>query len=408
VIERPRRRLHRTSSPGGPGSTGSGAGTGLPGPLPAGFGTAVRRPGPRFAPRRRRWVLTALLVLAIGGTLALGILLRGHAPNPPLQIRVAGSNQTVATGTRVRDVVKRFALVPAAGELLDVEGRVLRKNVYPGSILVNGVAVPADTVLTQGDVVTAQKGKDRTEKIVRKVVAVPGGDLPNPQFFLGKAPGEQVIRTGKISGKLVSSVFRSTGPFTPPKAVALTFDDGPSPTNTQRVLKVLNRFGVKATFFVIGRPASFHPDLVQAELTSGMEVGNHSWSHPYRTPFSSFTSRVIRAEITKAQQELLSLGASSGLFRPPGGAYSSKVIDIAKAADTRLVLWSVDPKDWERGSTAHEIAHAVLSKVGPGSIVILHDGGGDRSATIAALPAIIKGIRARGLQLVTVGEGSAL
>lgn len=405
MIERPRRRLHRTSSPSGP-STGDG--TGLPGPLPAGFGTAVRRPGPRFAPRRRRRQLIALLVLAIGGTLALGILLRGHAPNPPLHIQVAGSDRTVAAGTRVKDVVKRFALVPAAGELLDVDGRVLRKNVYPGRILVNGVAVPADTVLAQGDVVTAQKGKDRTEKIVRKVVSVPGGDIPNPQFSLGRAPGKQVIRIGKISGKLVSSVFHPTGPFTPPKAVALTFDDGPSPTYTLKLLRVLNRFGVKATFFVIGRPASFHPDLVKAELAAGMEVGNHSWSHPYRTPFSSFTSRVIRAEITKAQQELLSLGASSGLFRPPGGAYSRKVIDIARTADTRLVLWSVDPKDWERGSTAHEIASAVLSKVGPGSIVILHDGGGDRSATIAALPAIIKGIRAKGLQLVTVGEGSAL
>jgi len=347
-------------------------------------------------------------VLAIGGTLGLGILLRGHTPNPPLQIQVAGSNRTVAAGTRLKDVVLRFALVPASGELLDVEGRVLRKNVYPGKILVNGVAVPADTILTQGDVVTARKGKDRTEKVVKKVVSVPGGDTPNPQFFLGRAPGEQVIRVGKISGKLVSSVFHPTGPFTPRKAVALTFDDGPSPTNTLRVLKVLNRFGVKATFFVIGRSASFHPNLVDAELAAGMEVGNHSWSHPYRTPFSRFTSRVIRTEITKAQQELLSLGASSGLFRPPGGAYSSKVINVAKTADARLVLWSVDPKDWERGSTAHEIAKAVLSKVEPGSIVILHDGGGDRSATIAALPAIIKGIRAKGLQLVTVGEGSAL
>ena len=272
MIERPRRRLHRTSSPNGPStgagtgagtgpstgagtgpttgpSTGAGTGagtgpiTGLPGPLPAGFGTAVRRPGPRFAPRGRRRLLTALLVLAIGGTLGLGILLRGNTPNPPLQIRVAGSNRTVAAGTRLKDVVLRFALVPAAGELLDVEGRVLRKNVYPGKILVDGVAVPADTILTQGDVVTAQKGKDRTEKVVKKVVSVPGGDTPNPQFFLGRAPGEQVIRVGKISGKLVSSVFHPTGPFTPPKAVALTFDDGPSPTNTLGVLKVLNRFG---------------------------------------------------------------------------------------------------------------------------------------------------------------------
>jgi peptidoglycan/xylan/chitin deacetylase (PgdA/CDA1 family)/sulfur carrier protein ThiS len=399
VIERPHNHREKARSEGGGG---------LPGAVPAGFGTAIRRPGPRIPPRRRRRLLRALLVLAIGVTLTLGILLRGHAPNPPLQIQVAGTTRTVAAGTTVEDLVRRFSLEPPAGDLLDVEGKVLKKGVYPGRILVNGVAVPGDTVVTQGDVLTNQAGTARTEKIIRKVVKVPGGEVPNPQFFLGRAPGKQIIRTGQISGKLVSSEFRPSGHFHPPNAVALTFDDGPSPTNTPKLLSVLKRFGVKATFFVIGRSASFHPDLVRAEIAAGMEVGDHSWSHPYLRPFKSLPSRVIRDEITQAQKELLSLGASSGLFRPPGGTFSPRVIDIAMRADTRLVLWSVDPKDWEAGRSRRQIAEAVLSKVGPGSIIILHDGGGDRSATIAALPEIIRGIRARGLQIVTVGEGSIL
>jgi peptidoglycan/xylan/chitin deacetylase (PgdA/CDA1 family)/sulfur carrier protein ThiS len=361
-----------------------------------------------MSPRQKQRLLRVLLVLAIGGTLTLGILLRGHPPNPPFRIQVAGASQTVPAGTTLDDLVRRFSLKPIPGDLLDVEGKVLKKEAFAGRFLVNGVAVPGGTALAQGDVVTVEPGKDRTEKIVRKVVKVLGGEIPNPQFFLGRAPGVQIIRTGKLSGKFVSSVFRPTGSFHPPKAVALTFDDGPSPENTLKLLNVLQRFGVKATFFVIGHSASFHPSIVKAEMAAGMEVANHSWSHPYLNPFKGLPSRVIRTEIDLTQRELLSLGASSGLFRPPGGTFSPRVIRIAKESDARLVMWSIDPKDWLAGRTSRQIVEAVLSKIGPGSIVILHDGGGDRSATIRALPGIIKGIRARGLQIVTIGEGSNL
>jgi peptidoglycan/xylan/chitin deacetylase (PgdA/CDA1 family) len=401
MIERPRKRSNRTSP-------ANGNGMGLPGPLPAGLGTAIRRSRRRMSPRQRQRLLRVLLVAAIGGTLTLGILLRGHAPNPPFRIQVAGVSQTVPAGTTLDNLVRRFSLKPRAGDLLDVEGKVLTKEAFAGTLLVNGVAVPGRTALSQGDVVTVQPGKDRTEKVLRKVVRVPGGEVPNPQFFLGKASGKQIIRTGELSGKFVSSVFRPTGSFHPPKAVALTFDDGPSPTNTRKLLKVLQRFKVKATFFVIGHSASFHPSIVKAEIAAGMEVANHSWSHPYLKPFKSLPSRVIRSEIGLTQRELLSLGATSGLFRPPGGTFSPRVIDIAKESDARLVMWSIDPKDWQPGRTSRQIVDAVLSKVGPGSIVILHDGGGDRSATIGALPGIIRGIRAKGLQIVTIGEGSNL
>jgi len=397
LIERPHGRSHKPS-------TARRARSGLAGPLPAGLGTALRRPSSRLSPRRKRGLLRLALVAAIGVTIALGILLRGHVPNPPLEIQVLGRGQKVSAGTTLADAARRFKLEPPAGNLVDVDGKILKRAVYPGSLLVSGVAVPGETTLRQGDSVTFRAGADHTEKVVRKVVNVPGGESPNPQFFLGKSPGEQIIRTGKLSGKLVSSVFRPSGSYRPPKEVALTFDDGPSPANTSRILRVLNRFHVKATFFVIGRSATFHPELVRAEVAAGMQVGNHSWSHPYLKPFKDLPSRVIRSEVTQAQQELLKLGGTSGLFRPPGGTFSPRVIHIAEGADTRLVLWSVDPKDWQPGRTAKQIVDAVLSKIAPGSIVILHDGGGDRSATIAALPRIIRGIRAKGLTIVRIGD----
>jgi len=95
-------------------------------------------------------------------------------------------------------------------------------------------------------------------------------------------------------------------------------------------------------------------------------------------------------------------GVRPTLFRPPGGSYGAVTLDVARSLGLRVVLWSVDPADWTPGISSKAIVHRVLSNVGPGSIVLLHDGGGDRSATLAALPAIIKGIRARHLDLVTI------
>jgi peptidoglycan/xylan/chitin deacetylase (PgdA/CDA1 family) len=404
LVERPQERRPQSGSGA---RHGAEAGTGIPGPLPAGLGGGFRGRGLRLSPRRLRWLLRLLLLLTIGTVLALGILLRGSPPAPPIRIRVRGSTLTVPAGTALGWVIRSFSLTPPAGDLLDVEGVVLHRGVYPGRVLVDGVAVPDGTKLAQGDAVTVQPGKNHTEGILSKAVRIAGGEVQNPQFTLGRAPGVQVIRTGKISGKFVSSVFRPTGSIKPPKAVALTFDDGPYPTNTLKVLRVLKRYRVKATFFVIGRSASFHPRAVRAEIAAGMEIGSHSWSHPYLTPFKDLPRGVITSEINQTEHELLSLGQSSGLFRPPGGTFSPRVIDLARAADVRLVLWSVDPKDWLAGRTKKQIVGAVLSRVTTGSIVILHDGGGDRSATIAALPAIIKGIRAKGLELVTIGQGSA-
>jgi peptidoglycan/xylan/chitin deacetylase (PgdA/CDA1 family) len=397
VLERPQDQLSERSH-----ATGTGLREGLPGPLPNGLGSSIRRARPRFGPKRPQRLLRSLLVLGIALSLTLGILLRGHAPVPPLRVQLQGKAELISPGSALKDVVQRFDLKPTAGDLVDVEGKVLSKGVFPGQILVNGAVVPETTPIHTGDVITLQPGKDKRERLVKQIIEIPGGQIPNPQFFLGTAPGEQVLLFGKTSGKLFSSVFKPTGAVALPNAVALTFDDGPSPDNTRKVLAVLKKFNVKATFFVIGRSASFHPAIVKDEIAAGMAVENHSWTHPYLTPFKTLPVRVIRDEINQTQAELLSLGATSTLFRPPGGTFSQRVIDLAKQADARVVMWSIDPKDWTPGRTAQQIAQAVLSHIRPGSIVILHDGGGDRSATIAALPAIIKGIRAKGLELVTL------
>jgi peptidoglycan/xylan/chitin deacetylase (PgdA/CDA1 family) len=256
--------------------------------------------------------------------------------------------------------------------------------------------------LRSGDRIAVADGHNRREPLVRRVVHVSGGAWSDPQFTVSRTPGEQVIVSGALSHELASVRFQPSGAARVPRAVALTFDDGPSPQFTPRVLAALTRLRVRATFFVIGYLAEANPDLVRRELSLGMTVGNHSYNHPQVPPFAQLPPRLLADEIALGGQVLSKLGARPRLFRPPGGSSSPALVRAAAALGQRVVLWSVDPADWSPGSSAKEITKRVLSAVRPGSIVILHDGGGNRSATLAALPAIVHGIRHRGLHLVAI------
>lgn len=223
---------------------------------------------------------------------------------------------------------------------------------------------------------------------------------PAPQFYVVGATGATGA-TQLVGGPVGRRVAASTRPALPP-SVALTFDDGPSPLYTPEVLAVLRRYRVPATFFLVGYHALQYPDLVRAEARAGMAVGDHSFDHPLYPPFAALTAEQITTEIARGRDALGGLTPPVRLFRPPGGSYSPYVVAAARRLGLRVVLWSVDPADWLPGASAARIVARVLGAVRPGSIVILHDGGGNRAATVAALPAIVEGIRARGLRLVAL------
>jgi len=159
---------------------------------------------------------------------------------------------------------------------------------------------------------------------------------------------------------------------------------------------------VRATFFVIGYLAEANPDLVRQELRLRMTVGNHSYNHSQVPPFAQLPPQLLSDEIALGEQVLSQLSAQPRLFRPPGGSTAPRLVRAAAALGQQVVLWSVDPADWRPGSSAKEITKRVLSAVRPGSIVILHDGGGDRSATLAALPAIVRASGGAVLHLVAL------
>jgi peptidoglycan/xylan/chitin deacetylase (PgdA/CDA1 family) len=351
---------------------------------------------------RTGWAVTAVVLLA--GTAALALLLLSHRDHGPssLTLQVGKRSVTVAAGATLGDAIDAFALHPRAGRLLDVNGRVIRADAVPGSIRVDGRAVAAGSILRDGDHISVVNGHDRTEELSHSIVRLRNGIPGDPQFTIARAPGEELIVRGSLSHELVSIRFRVLGTARPQRAVALTFDDGPSPVYTPRILRTLQRLHAHATFFVIGYLAQAYPAIVRDEQHLGMAVGNHTYNHPEVPPFAQLPRVLIRDEISLTASVLARLGVHTDLFRPPAGSTSPAVEHVASALGERVVLWSVDPADWAPGSTARQIAARVLSAVHPGSIVILHDGGGDRAATLAALPLIVHGIRHRRLHLVTL------
>jgi peptidoglycan/xylan/chitin deacetylase (PgdA/CDA1 family) len=187
--------------------------------------------------------------------------------------------------------------------------------------------------------------------------------------------------------------------------VAVTFDDGPNPPYTGQVVEILRRYGVPATFFCIGLNVAGYPDDVVGVQEAGHRVGNHTWSHPFlpdlRPPEveAQFdrTAEAIGAVATRPPESLL--------FRPPYGARTAELLSwiSAERPDHTLVLWDVDSYDWAQPG-ADTIVDNVMRKVQPGSIILMHDGGGDRSQTVAALPRIIEGLMTLGYRFVLLGE----
>lgn len=178
------------------------------------------------------------------------------------------------------------------------------------------------------------------------------------------------------------------------KVVALTFDDGPS-TYTPGFLSVLRREHVHATFFEIGQEIRGRAGTVRRILREGDEIGNHTMHHGFYPGYADLTATdaLIRG-VTHFEP---------CLFRPPGGAVDSSVVAAAGAAGLKTVLWDVDPVDWSTPG-AGAIYSRVVGAARPGSIILMHDGGGNRSQTLAALPAIIATLRARGYAFDTVSE----
>ena len=183
--------------------------------------------------------------------------------------------------------------------------------------------------------------------------------------------------------------------------IALTFDDGPHPRLTHRILEILERYGVKATFFMVGVNVTNYPDAAKAVLAAGHEVGNHTYTHAH---VQSMSEDDLFRELNMCEDALDALcGYRPRLFRPPQGMVNVSVEQCVAEKDYTMILWSLDTRDWEQKDTA-KIVSRVLAQVHSGDIILMHDYIGTKSHTPDALGILIPQLLKRGFEFVTVSE----
>ncbi len=183
------------------------------------------------------------------------------------------------------------------------------------------------------------------------------------------------------------------------RVIALTFDDGPWP-DTVPILDILRENEIRATFFMVGSHLQSFPEIARQVVKEGHVLGNHTWNHQYYPVNDYIASQEIDNTAASLNQQT---GVYTRLFRPPGGNLTNGLANYAARGNYAVVMWSINPEDTYGGSAA-SLADRVISQAHPGGIVLLHDGGGNRAQTVAALPTIIAGLRDRGYEFVTVPE----
>lgn len=244
-------------------------------------------------------------------------------------------------------------------------------------------------LLSTSATLTAQVNGSPLKIEVRR--ALPADDIPQP-ILPDTAKLPRVLPANR------QSVYTRCETKLP--LIAITFDDGPDPVLTPRLLDLLKQRGIHATFFLVGKNAAAFPDVVRRIVEEGHEVGNHSWSHPLLTQLGpeSVDSQLRRTHdaIVKA------CGTAPLLYRPPYGAVRvSQRARIEKAFGYPAILWDVDPQDWQHPRSAQKVYDRIHSQTRPGSIILCHD---IHETTVAAMPATLDDLTARGFRFATVTQ----
>ena len=216
------------------------------------------------------------------------------------------------------------------------------------------------------------------------------GDTPPPDSTT-TAPGQNSLDPPPAPGKPQFYVHEGD------KAIALTIDDGPDPRYTPQVLALLAQYKISATFCMLGQSVKSHANLVQEVAAAGHAIANHTYTH---SDLGKATIAAVRSEMTRANDALAVAGAKPpAFFRAPFGSWSPAVFQVCQELSLRPLDWSVDPRDWSRPGTDH-IVDTVLGHTHTGSIILEHDGGGDRSQTVAALTRFLPELINRGYHFV--------
>lgn len=373
---------------------------------------------------RRRRALTrgvialAAIAIAIGGVVFF-------MSNAPITVSVNGNSMDLSGDKTVQAAFEAAGEPAKAGNLVDVEGATLEEGKgYQFSFAVNGQpGTDPASPLKEGDAVVFSDGGDIEEESDSTDEPIPHetvdqGYGPIHMVDNPGADGVKTTKTGKISGKTVTQttaepqdrVYRRYYPDTgEDKVVALTFDDGPWDTSTAEILDILKANDAKATFFTVGnRIDDSTADLIKREVAEGHQVCTHTWDHAAGSGQGvnlSFMSKdEQREEITKGMKAISDVTGqeASKVIRSPGGNFPTEVWMNVEDLITAEIGWDIDTEDWRKpGSDA--IAQAIKCAT-PGDVILMHDGGGDRSETVEALKEALPYLKKQGFRFITIDE----
>ena len=384
---------------------------------------AQRRVYGNRAPRRPRTGNTAALLVGltvIAAFIGGGILFWTHRS---VSLTVNGSPEKIRIGTTLEGLYEELAISTKAGNYIAVDGEVIEEEKgYAFSASVDGKALSRRQTneyrIHGGEHSEFSDGGDRMEKydteyrdVQPKLVFE--GSWGSVSFVKqwGKA-GRLEMRTGKESGRTAEGKWieemqdcivttKNVEPADGIKLVALTFDDGPASTYTEEYLRILDEHDAKATFFNLSENEEELPELARKVAESGNQICSHTYRHQQ---LSTLGKEDLLLEINSAHDSILNVaGVDTTIIRPPYGDFNQNCWLLSGGTISASVIWNQDSLDWSLpGSDA--IVQNALAGVQSGSVILMHDGGGDRSQDLDALPQIIERLQADGYQLVTLSE----
>jgi peptidoglycan-N-acetylglucosamine deacetylase len=266
-----------------------------------------------------------------------------------------------------------------------------------------------DDLLT-GESEVATEGRDGLRRDTYEVVLVDGEEESRERVDqeVVEEPADRVVLIGAGEPEPPAEPDPEPTPSPIPPSddapvVHLTFDDGPNATWTPQILDLLAAYDARATLFVVGREATDHPEIMARIVDEGHVLGNHTWSHARLTEASPET---IARELRDTQEAIeATTGRAPTCLRPPFGARDGEVEAVAADIGLDLAMWDVDPRDWERPGTDVIVEH-VQAEVGPGDVVLLHDGFRDREQTVAATERLLEWLTTQGYRITPMPDCS--
>jgi len=277
---------------------------------------------------------------------------------------------------------RRLMLIGSGGLVLGLASTVV--GCAPGKLA-------AGTLDTAPVHATGRSGAGaRSSSHARKSARVTGADTP-PRH---QKPGHSAPGAAGGAPPAEPVYYVDGGP----KVIALTIDDGPSPIYTPQVLQILEKYKITASFSMIGENVTYYPEIAREVADAGHMIVNHTWNHADLAPLSASQAA---AEIARATDAIhTAVGHTPKMFRAPYGAWSRAVLEYCASEHLTPLDWSVDPRDWARPGV-REIVTNIMANTRTGSIILEHDGGGNRSETVAALKIVIPRLLDEGYHFTT-------